>query len=164
MIRLIVARSRNGVIGAGGGIPWRLRDDMRFFRRTTLGSTVIMGRKTFESIGGPLADRRNIVLTRDPSFRAEGVLVARSPAEALQISGGDAFVIGGESVYEAFMPLAEEIFMTEVDAHVDGDTRLPELVGEWDVEEIARYDKGPENEYPFRILHLTRRKQPPGAV
>lgn len=158
MIRMIVARSRNGIIGADGMIPWRLRDDMRFFRRTTLGHTVIMGRKTFQSIGQPLAERRNIVLTRDPDFTADGVLVAHSVAEALQLCDGDAFVIGGQSVYAAFMPMAEEIFITEVDAYVDGDTCFPEPEGEWDVEEIGRYDKNAENEYPFTIRHLVRRK------
>lgn len=159
MIRMIVARSRNGVIGADGGIPWRLRDDMRFFRQSTLGSTVIMGRKTYESIGRPLGERRNIVLTRDPSFEAEGVLVAHSPDEALELADGDAFIIGGQTVYEAFLPQAEEIYITEVDAYVEGDTYFPELTDEWRVQEIARYAQNEDNQYPFRIVRLTRRPQ-----
>lgn len=158
MIRMIAARSRNGVIGSEGDIPWRLRDDMRFFRNTTLGNTVIMGRKTFESIGKPLANRKNIVLTRDPTFQVPGVVIAHSISEALQLCGADAFVIGGQQVYEAFLPLADEIFLTEVDANLEGDTRFPDLTDEWHAQELGRYEKSEENEYAFTILRLTRRK------
>lgn len=156
MIRLIAARSRNGVIGKDGALPWRLRSDMRFFRKTTLGHTVIMGRKTFESLGRPLPQRRNIVLTRCKGYRAEGVEVAHSPEEALRLCDGDAFVIGGEEIYRIFLPYASRIYLTEVDVEIDGDAFFPELGEEWTATELERHGADAENEYAHRILLLTR--------
>lgn len=155
MIRMIFARSRNGVIGREGAIPWRLRNDMRFFRSTTEGNTVVMGRKTFESIGRPLPNRVNIVLTRDPSFRADGVQVASSPEDAIALAGGDLFVIGGQEVYELFMPWAEEIYVTVVETELDGDTHFFEPT-DWPKTELMRHPADGENEYAHTIFRLTR--------
>ncbi len=138
---MIVARSKNGVIGADNRIPWRLRDDMRFFREMTTGNTVVMGRKTFESLGRPLPNRRNVVVTRDKRFRADGVDVVHSPEEALALPrnarDGELFVIGGQQIYEALLPYTDVVYVTEVQAVVDGDAFFPELGDEWELDGAA---------------------------
>ena len=126
-ISLIVAASANDVIGADGTLPWHLPDDFRWFRAQTLGKPVAMGRKTFESLGRPLPGRRNIVITRRDSYRACGAEVVDSPAAAVMAAGNAAelMVIGGGEIYQAFLPRASRIYLTRVDAIVDGDTRFP---------------------------------------
>ena len=160
-VHMIVARSKNGVIGRGGRIPWRLRDDMRFFRETTMGHTVVMGRKTFESLGRPLPGRRNVVVTRDRGFRAEGVEVVHSPEEALALprtpADGELFVIGGQQLYEALLPYADVIYITEVDAVVEGDAFFPALGDEWELTELRRHGADEHNEYPFTVYAARRR-------
>lgn len=129
---LVVARAKNGVIGKDGALPWHLPDDLRRFKRMTVGKPVIMGRKTFESIGKPLPGRQNIVLTRDASWHAEGVTVVPNLAEAVAAAGLDPraradgiMVIGGAQIYAEALPSATRIELTEVDAEPDGDTLLP---------------------------------------
>ena len=121
---------RNRVIGAKGGIPWRLPDDLKRLRRLTMGGTVVMGRKTYESIGKPLAGRRNVVVTRQGDFRAEGCEVADSLEEALR---GDVWVLGGGEIYAQALPRAERMELTFVETAVEGgDTWFPEWdEGEW---------------------------------
>lgn len=156
-VHLIVAHSRNRVIGKDGTIPWRLRDDMRFFKRTTVGHSVIMGRKTFESIGRPLPDRLNIVISRSPTFSAPGVVTVSSPEQALEkATTGDAFVIGGQQIYETYLPIAQTIYLTCVDAHVDGDTFFPELSSQWQKTEIARHEANDDNDHAFTIYRVVR--------
>jgi dihydrofolate reductase len=146
-IALIVAISEDGTIGDKGGIPWRISGDLKRFKRLTMGHPIIMGRKTYESIGKPLPGRRNIVLTRNANFRA--------PAEVLKFDRIDAaldhcrqrreetvFVIGGGEVYRQALALADKLFVTEVHRRVNGDTRFPEYDrSQW--QEIGRED-GPE--------------------
>jgi dihydrofolate reductase len=129
---LVVARADNGVIGRDGGLPWRLPEDLKRFKRLTIGKPVLMGRKTFDSIGRPLPGRHNIVLTRDPAWRAEGVTVVPNLAEAIAAAGLDPraradaiMVIGGAEIYAQALPSATRIELTEVHAVPDGDTRLP---------------------------------------
>jgi len=126
-ISLIVARARNGVIGAKGGIPWRLPGELAYFRQTTMGHPLVMGRKTWESIGRPLPGRRSIVVSRQPGFTAPGAEVATSLDEALQRCAGSAevFVIGGEQLYREALPRADRLLVTEIDADFDGDTYWP---------------------------------------
>ncbi len=131
-IALVVARAANGVIGAKGGIPWRIPDDMRHFKRLTLGKPCIMGRKTWESLPKkPLADRLNIVVTRDPGFSAPGAVVAHSFDDALARAERDApseiAVIGGAAIYEAALPSAQVLHLTEVHAAFEGDVFFPDL-------------------------------------
>jgi dihydrofolate reductase len=129
---LVVARARNGVIGNNGALPWHLPADLKRFKAMTVGKPVVMGRKTFDSIGKPLPGRHNIVLTRDRGWRADGVTVAANLAEAVAAAGLDPraradeiMVIGGAQIYAEALPSATRIELTEVDAAPDGDTRLP---------------------------------------
>lgn len=163
-VHMIVARSKNGVIGADNRIPWRLRDDMRFFREMTTGNTVVMGRKTYESLGRPLPNRRNVVVTRDKQFQAAGVDVVRSPEQALMLprepGDGEIFVIGGQQIYEALLPYTDVVYITEVQTVVDGDAFFPELGDEWDVTELRSHDADEHNEHAFVIYVATRRDAP----
>ena len=125
---LIAAVARNGVIGHRGGIPWHLPEDFAHFKATTLGHTLVMGRATYDSIGRPLPGRTTIVLTRDPDWRADGVLVAHDLDSALARAEdlpGDVYVAGGSHVYAAALELAEEQILTEVDQAPEGDTFYP---------------------------------------
>lgn len=127
-LALIAAVARNGAIGRDNALLWRLPADLQFFKRTTLGCPVIMGRKTWDSIGRPLPGRRNIVITRAAGWRAEGAEVAHSFEQALA-AAADApkvFVIGGGEVYRQALPHADEIVLTEIDADFEGDTFFPE--------------------------------------
>jgi dihydrofolate reductase len=125
-ITLIAAVARNGIIGRDGRMPWRLPTDLARFKRLTLGHTVLMGRKTWESVRRPLVGRRNVVLTRDRSFSAPGCEVVHSIDEGRALAG-ELFVIGGAAVYTAFMPFADRLLITHVDADVDGDTDFPRI-------------------------------------
>ena len=132
-VRMVWARSRDGVIGADGALPWHLPEDLRLFRALTLGSTVVMGRRTWESLPPrfrPLPGRRNVVLSSSLNPAETGVDVARSVEEVLA-RGGDLWVIGGGAVYAAFLAHAAEVVVTEVDARPPGDTVAPDLGPEW---------------------------------
>lgn len=124
MISMIVAYANGRVIGRKGRIPWHLPSDMQHFRRTTEGHTVVMGRRTFESIGKPLIHRRNVVLTTQQDYHPEGVEVAHSPADVLAL--GDVFIIGGESLYRLFLDRASLLYITDIILDVEGDAYFPE--------------------------------------
>ena len=126
-IALVVARADNGVIGRDGRLPWHLPDDLRRFKRLTMGTAMIMGRKTFESLPGLLPGRRHIVLTRDRGWRAEGAEVVHDVAGAIAAAGDDAAVsiIGGADIFELFLPIADRIELTEVHGDMAGDVTLP---------------------------------------
>ena len=158
-IAFVVARDRRGVIGKGGKLPWRLPDDMKHVRALTIGKPLIMGRRTYESIGRPLPDRTNIVLTRDPTFNAEGVKIARTPDEALKLAGDapEIIVFGGAEVFQQFMPMTDRIYLTEVEADVGGDTYfVPE--GEWKVIESEQHEADARHPYAFRFITLERQE------
>jgi len=129
-VSLIAALAKNHVIGAGNALPWRLPEDLKRFKALTIGHPVVMGRKTFESIGRALPGRRNIIVTRSASFRAGGCEVVESPEAALLAAAGDkheVFIIGGAELYRAFIDLAECMYLTEIDADVEGDAWFPEF-------------------------------------
>ena len=130
---IIAAVSENDVIGDGNALPWRIPEDLARFKALTLGNTLIMGRKTFESIGRPLPGRTTVVLTRREGFAAPGVLVAHDRAEALTLAPGpNAFIAGGADIYRLFLPVASKLFLTRVHAAYDGDTYFPPFnAGEW---------------------------------
>ena len=134
-ITLVAAVADNGVIGASGGIPWRIPEDFAHFKRVTLGHTLVMGRATYDSIGRPLPGRTTVVLTRDPDWSAEGVLVAHSLDDALAQAGslpGDVMVVGGAQVYAAALPVATEQVISEVPLSPEGDVLYPPYdPGDW---------------------------------
>lgn len=133
MISFIVARSKNNVIGCKNQLPWHLPNDLQFFKKVTMGHPIVMGRKTFESIGKPLPGRRNIVLTRDPDFQAEGVEVVHDKATICQLAEEEeVFLIGGAQIFSLFMDVVENIYITEIDAEFIGDTFFPP----WDREQF----------------------------
>ena len=125
-LSLIVAVAENGVIGRDNALPWHIPEDLRYFKQMTSGKTVIMGRKTFQSIGRPLPNRVNIVVTRDPAFGAEGVTIARSLDDALSKAGdGEAMVIGGSSLFLEALPRADRFYLTEIHRAYEGDVHFP---------------------------------------
>lgn len=134
----IVAMTPNRVIGKSGTLPWHLPEDLAFFKRTTSGHPIVMGRKTYESIGRPLPKRRNIVLTRDPNWSAEGVELIHHPDEldALPDLDGRVFIIGGSEIYAAFCAKLHDLLVSHVFTHYDGDTLLPEFEGEFPETEL----------------------------
>lgn len=157
-IAFVVAIDRNKVIGKDGGLPWRLPDDMKHVREVTMGKPLIMGRRTYESIGRPLPGRTNIVLTRDPAFHPEGVHVARTPEEALRLAGDapEIIVFGGAQVFKEFLPMAERIYLTQVDAEVQGDTHFDFGPGDWRVLSNERHDPDARHQYGFNLLTIER--------
>ena len=129
-VTLLAAVARNGVIGVDGGLPWHLPDELALFKELTLGHVLVMGRRTFESVGRPLPGRTTVVVTRRPDWDAEGVLRAGSVDEALALArevDDEVFVVGGAQVYAAALPAADRLALTFVDADPEGDTRFPEI-------------------------------------
>lgn len=125
----VVAMTPDRIIGKNGGLPWHLPEDLAFFKRTTSGHPIVMGRKTYESIGRPLPKRRNIVLTRDREWAAPGVEVIHTPEglPALPDLDGRVFIIGGSEIYAAFLPTLDDLLVSHVFEPYEGDTRLPEF-------------------------------------
>jgi dihydrofolate reductase len=155
-ITLVVARAQNGVIGRDGKLPWHISADLKRFKALTMGSAMVMGRKTFDSLPGLLPGRRHIVLSRDRSWAAEGVEVAHDVGEAVRMANGEKLsVIGGADLFRLFLPIADRIELTEVLADVGGDTFIedPRGGGEW--RETFR-DEHLEGELPFRFVTLER--------
>lgn len=162
-VAIVVAVADNGVIGRGNTLPWQLPDDLQHFKRTTLGRPIIMGRKTFESIGRPLPGRLNIILTRDDAWRVEGVTVAHSMEEAIDIAEGQALidgadnvmVIGGAEVYRQALPFASRAFLTRVHGNVSGDAYfdLTELVS-WREVTNTFFEGGLRNSHDFSVIEL----------
>ena len=161
-ISLIAAVAANGVIGRGGKLPWRLPDDMARFKALTMGHPVIMGRPTFESLGRPLAGRRNIVLSRNPALSIEGCVVVSSmeaareaAAEETAPAGGEAFVIGGAALYALFLPEARRMYLTRIDAAVDGDATFPAV--DWSKWRVTSETRGPPGAaLPHRFVDYER--------
>lgn len=164
IIALVWAMARNGVIGRDNALPWRLPADLQHFKALTTGHPVLMGRKTFESLGRPLANRTNIVVTRDANYAPAGAQVAHSLDEALAIATAylpadrQVFVIGGENLYTQMLPRAERLYVTLVDAEVDGDARFPALDWQqWRELERREHPADDRNRYACRFLTLERK-------
>ena len=157
-ITLVVARARNSVIGKGGKLPWHISADLKRFKALTMGSVMIMGRKTFESLPGILPGRRHIVLTRDPDWKSEGAEIARDADEALALAGDQPVsVVGGAEIFRMFMGLADRIELTEIFADVDGDTVMddPRSGGGW--REVGREQHAAADGQPaFNFVTLER--------
>lgn len=154
--------SLNRVIGKDGGLPWSLPDDMAHFKRTTTGHPVIMGRRTFETDSGVLPKRLNIVVTRDESWSAEGVLTANSVDAARDLAQQhepekDAFVIGGGVIYELALPLADRIELTVIHALIDGDTRFPDYPrSDWRLDRAEHHPADDRHAHAMTFLSLSR--------
>jgi len=157
--------ARNRVIGRNNALPWYLPEDLRYFKQVTMGKPIIMGRRTWESIGRPLPGRTNIVISRDPEFSADGVKVVQSLEAAITlaehvtvIDGGDeAVVMGGAQIYEMALPMADRLYMTQVHADVDGDVLFPEFeLSAW--HELGREDfsASDANPYDYSFVVLER--------
>jgi dihydrofolate reductase len=162
-----IARARNGVIGRDGGLPWRLKSDLAIFRAVTMGKPVIMGRKTWESLPRrPLVGRTNIVLTNDGSYEAKGALVCETFSDAVAIARdqaeddgqGEVCVIGGVSLFQLALPRARRVYLTEVDAEIDGDVVLPPFdESAWVTVRETAYPAGEGDDFPFTHRVLERR-------
>ena len=175
-LTLVVARARNGVIGRDNALPWHLPEDLRHFKATTLGHAILMGRRTFESIGRPLPGRRTIVVTRDPTWSHPGceragsleeaiALASRAPAGAA-LATDEVFVVGGAQLYAQALPLADRIIATEIALDVEGDVHFPALdPAFW--RETAREEHTSARGLPFAIVRYERapeaRADAPGA-
>jgi dihydrofolate reductase len=163
LVSLIVAMAQNGVIGRGNALPWRLPQDMKRFRAFTLGKPVLMGRRTYESIGRPLQHRTNLVLTRDRHWRAHGVVPVHSLEHALTQAGraDELVTIGGAAVYRLVLPVARRIYLTHVHADVPGDTFFPDFdATQWADVECTTHPADEHHAYPVTFVTLARRNAP----
>ncbi|MDJ0813495.1 MAG: dihydrofolate reductase [Woeseiaceae bacterium] len=159
MISLIVAASTNNVIGNKGDLPWRLSDDLKRFKALTMGKPIVMGRKTYESIGRPLPGRQNIVITRQEDLVAEGCDVVASPEAAIEAAGDadEIMIIGGSHIYSVFLPIADRIYLTRVQADVDGDAFLPPVdEREWRLTSSVSHAADADNDYASKFIVLDR--------
>ncbi|MCH8004017.1 MAG: type 3 dihydrofolate reductase [Nanoarchaeota archaeon] len=159
IISLIAAMGKNRVIGKDNSLPWNLPADMKYFRDNTKGKPVIMGRKTYESIGKPLPNRTNIIITRDQNYKAEGCIIVHSADEALKAVGNveEIMVIGGSQIYKEFLPKANKMYLTFIDAEFDGDTYFPEYkIEEWKEISYEEHERDAENPYDYRFVVLER--------
>lgn len=159
MVNMILARARNGVIGDKGSIPWHLPEDMAFFRRVTWGNVVIMGRKTYESIGKPLSHRTNFIITHQHGYKApkevvrfENLQDAIKAGEAI----ADVFIIGGAQIYEQALPLAKVIYLTEIDADFEGDASFPNVFDPLEYSKLILREIPATKDYPaYRFVRYT---------
>ncbi|MDX1412818.1 MAG: dihydrofolate reductase [Candidatus Promineifilaceae bacterium] len=166
---IIVAMDKNGLIGANNRVPWRLPDDMKYFRQKTMGKPVIMGRKTYESIPDrfrPLKGRKNIILTHQANYRAPGCIVTHSVLEAIKAAAGaeEVMIIGGAEIYRQFLPRADRIYLTKIDGEFEGDVSFPqENWSKWVEVEKDEHPVDDRHDHPFSFLTLERwRNSMPG--
>lgn len=161
ILSIIVAASDNDVIGRQGSLPWHLPAEMAYFRKVTLGHPVIMGRKTYESIGKPLADRLNVIITSDKNYKAEGCIVVNSFEETLTLGQvrktNEVFVIGGQSVNDQALPLANKLYLTRIHTHVEGDKFFHFNPADWQLIWSEKHAADKDNKYPFEF-QVYRRK------
>lgn len=160
-ISAIVAMSENRVIGNGNHLPWHLPADLKHFKTLTTGHPILMGRKTYESIGRPLPNRTNIIMTRDTSFQAPGCIVVTSIEKALahatDIGRNEIFIIGGAEIYKQLLPKISRLYMTVVHAKLDGDAFFPELnFAEWNEITNEKHEADENNEYAYSFITLEK--------
>jgi dihydrofolate reductase len=151
MIKIIVSISKNWVIGRSNSMIWNLSEDLKRFRRLTIGHTVVMGRKTYQSIGKPLDGRRNIIISRN--FQSYGCEVVNSLQEALKLCNNNCFIIGGGEIYKQSIGIAQKLYLTLIDKEFDGDTYFPEIGQEW--KEVNREDFN--NPYKYSFIDYEKR-------
>ncbi|HET6872133.1 MAG TPA: dihydrofolate reductase [Sporolactobacillaceae bacterium] len=158
MISFLLALDRNKLIGKDNDLPWHLPADLNYFKRVTIGHTIVMGRKTYQSIGKPLKGRENVVLTHDLHFEAPGCTVVHSPENVLKLSRPDneVFVIGGNGVFKAFEPYVDRLYLTEIDHAFEGDTYFTMDYANWVVQSEEEGIVDEKNLYPHRFVVLNR--------
>ncbi len=160
IISLIVAMDENRVIGYKNKLPWNLPSELNYFRETTKGKPVIMGRKTHESIGRPMPGRLNIIITRDKNYKADNCAVVHSREDAVNAAkaSDEAMVIGGAEIYRLFLPAADRLYVTKVHGKFRGDTYFPEFnENEWVKAKEKNFEKDSENKYSYTIMVLERK-------
>jgi len=158
-ISIVVAMAANGVIGQDNELPWHLPADLKHFKQTTMGKPILMGRKTWESIGRPLPGRTNIVITRDSTYSAAGCVVVNSIEAALTAAGeqDEVMVIGGAELYRQVLPSADTIYLTRIHEHFEGDTRFPEIRDtEWHQLERIDHEADEKNPHDYSFIRLER--------
>ncbi|OBU24984.1 type 3 dihydrofolate reductase [Photobacterium aquimaris] len=157
-ISMIAAMAHDRIIGKDNSMPWHLPADFAWFKRCTMSKPIVMGRKTFESIGRPLPGRLNIVISRNPDFVAEGITVVNDIAAA-KLAAGDApelMIIGGGSIYQVCLPIADSLYLTFIDADLDGDTQFPNWGNDWQVVTKEHHDSDDNNAYAMEFVILAR--------
>ncbi|MFU8803782.1 MAG: type 3 dihydrofolate reductase [Bradymonadaceae bacterium] len=167
ILSLMAAVGEGMVIGKENALPWHLPSDLRYFRRVTMGKPVIMGRKTLESLGKPLGGRKNIILTHQRDYEAEGVHIAHDLDEALALAGDvdEVMILGGGKVYVEFLPRADRLYLTVVHARFEGDTFFPNFDEEqWEVTCREHHEPDEKNKYPHTFVVLERRAPKPVHV
>jgi len=166
ILAAIVARSKNGVIGRDGDLPWRLRSDLQHFKRVTMGKPCLMGRKTWESLPFPLPGRPNLVLTRDRNYSADGAevfhdlhaMVGRGAELAGSLNVDEVMIIGGAQIYKSLIPWIDRVYETEVDAVIDGDAYFPDLpTDQWESRDEIQHPAGKGDDHSFTTRVLERR-------
>lgn len=163
IISLIAAMGRNRVIGANSALPWSMPADMAHFRALTRGKPVIMGRKTFESIGRPLPDRTNIIITRDPAYHAEGCVIVHDADAALAAARAAAradeiMILGGAEIFILFLPRADRMYLTLIDANFEGDVRFPEFPkNDWRETSRAEHTPDAANPHPYTFITFEKK-------
>jgi len=160
-LSLIVAMTDEGVIGSNNKLPWHLSEDLKRFKQLTMGHPIIMGRKTFESIGRPLPGRQNIVVTRNSQFRAEGITTAEGICEAMakaEQNSGEIFVIGGAGLFEAAVPLADKVYLTRIHKNFPGDVFFPKvgLEDSFEVVEQSEHQSPPPDSFAFSFITMKK--------
>lgn len=158
MINIIVATSKNRVIGNNNSLIWKLPADLKRFKQITTGSTVVMGRKTYESIGKPLPNRRNIIITRDTNYLVDNCEVVNSLEEALMLCNNECFIIGGGEIYKQSIDKADRIYLTLVQEDFEGDTYFPEIGKEWTKVFREDYEGDEKNEHKYSFIDYERYK------
>ncbi len=158
IISLIAAMGKNRVIGNKGKLPWHMPADLKYFRDKTKGKPVIMGRKTFDSMKKPLPDRKNIVITHDRKYDAKGAAVVYSVDEALKSAGNaeEIMVIGGQKIFEEFLPMANRIYLTVVEGNFEGDAYFPKYRGEWKEASRERHNADETNPHNYDFIILEK--------
>lgn len=161
---MIAAVSKNGVIGRDGDMPWRLSTDLKRFKKVTMGCPIIIGRKTFQSFGGPLPGRQNIVISRR-TFEADGITNTHSLEDAIKVASDTAhndgkdeiFISGGGQIYELGLLLADRLYITHIDANIDGDTKFPSIDSEtWNISHVEKIPAGEKDNYSTRYVIYDR--------
>jgi dihydrofolate reductase len=156
MVKIIVATSKNKVIGDSNSLIWHLPADLKRFKELTTGNPIVMGRKTYESIGRPLPNRRNIIITRDTKYEVDGCEIVNSLEEALMICNNNCFIIGGGEIYRQSMEIADQIYLTLVHEDFEGDTTFPEIGSEWKMVTSQDFEPDEKNKHKYSFIEYMK--------